>query len=94
MFEVLLGYITDIGDLLNYIIDAIQSLFSGKDEIKEPEVPSDEEKLQAASLFNWVKFILSQSSLLVDDWLFIFFRHSAHKNLKKLFNVTNFCALA
>lgn len=52
MFEVLLGYITDIGDLLNYIIDAIQSLFSGKDEIKEPEVPSDEEKLQAASLFN------------------------------------------
>ena len=52
MFEVLLGYITDIGDLINHIIDAIQSLFGNDDETKEPEVPSDEEKLQAASLFN------------------------------------------
>ena len=53
MFEVLLGYLSDISDFINYIIDYIRDIVfmaQGKEEVTD--TPSDEEKLQSQSLYN------------------------------------------
>ena len=53
MFEVLLGYLADISDFIQFIIDYIKDIVfmaQGKDEVTS--TPSDEEKLQQQSIYN------------------------------------------
>lgn len=55
MLEVLLGYITGISDMINYIIDAIQSIVSSargeSSENTTAAVQDDEAVLRSRSLY-------------------------------------------
>ncbi|MBR3954924.1 MAG: hypothetical protein IKJ63_05590 [Clostridia bacterium] len=53
MFEVLLGYLSEISDFINYIIDAIKAIvFTAQGKEEPTAAPSDEKKLQSQSLYN------------------------------------------
>ncbi len=54
MFEVFLGYITDIADFINSIIDTIKGLvasLTGKEQ-ETTTIQSDEDALLAKSMYN------------------------------------------
>ncbi len=53
MFEVLLGYLADISDFIQFIIDYIKDIvFMAQGKAEVTSTPSDEEKLQQQSIYN------------------------------------------
>jgi|GEM_PF-1692622 len=53
MFEVLLGYLSEISEFINYIIDAIKSIVFAAQGKEEPTSAQDDEALlQSKSLYN------------------------------------------
>ncbi len=53
MFEVLLGYLSEISDFINYIMEAIRSIvFVAQGKEDPTEAQSDEALLQSKSLYS------------------------------------------